>query len=70
MNVYPNGLWIDTVAGVVTETEPENGRLLAAPGVVLTPAQVSAVDEVVAVIGVAPVVKAPAKRAAKTDVKN
>lgn len=69
MTSFPNGLWLDTVNLVVTETEPENGRLLAAPGLVLTAAQASAVDEVRATFGTAPA-KAPAKRAAKPDVKN
>lgn len=69
MTSFPNGLWIDTVAGVVTETEPESGRLLAAPGVVLTPSQVAAIDEVRDAFGTAPA-KAPAKRAAKPDPKN
>lgn len=69
MTSFPNGLWLDTVAFVVTETEPENGRLLAAPGLVLTPAQAAAVDEVLATFGTAPA-KAPAKRAAKPDPKN
>lgn len=69
MTSFPNGLWIDTTAMVVTETEPESGRLLAAPGVVLTPSQVAAIDEVRATFGTAPA-KAPAKRAAKPDPKN